>query len=100
MFAGAIMVSEDAGLAKPDPAIFALGACRIGVPADACAFVGDSIATDVRGAQAAGHDGRPVNRRNARPCPAGAFASRPAPTPTCAPSSADAPRPHARLPHL
>lgn len=71
MSAGAIVVSEDVGLAKPDPAIFALGARRIGVPAAACAFVGDSIATDVRGAQAAGMTAVWVNRRDA-PLPAGA----------------------------
>lgn len=71
MPARAIVVSEDVGLAKPDPAIFALGAQRLDVPAEACVFVGDSIDADVRGAQAAGMAAVWIDRRDA-PAPAGA----------------------------
>ncbi len=71
MPARAIVVSEDVGLAKPDPAIFALGAQRLDVPAEACVFVGDSIDVDVRGAQAAGMGAVWIDRRDA-PVPAGA----------------------------
>lgn len=71
MPAGAIVVSEDVGLAKPDPAIFALGARRLGLPAADCVFVGDSLATDVRGALSAGMRAVWLNRRDA-PAPADA----------------------------
>jgi putative hydrolase of the HAD superfamily len=49
-----VVVSEDVGLRKPDPAIFALAARQLGVePADAL-FVGDHPAHDIVGAAAAG----------------------------------------------
>jgi epoxide hydrolase-like predicted phosphatase len=37
----AIVISGDEGLRKPDPAIYELGARRLGLPPDACVFVDD-----------------------------------------------------------
>jgi putative hydrolase of the HAD superfamily len=49
-----LVVSEEVGVAKPDPAIFLLTLARLGVlPAEAL-FVGDSPEYDLRGAAAAG----------------------------------------------
>ncbi|MFL5803745.1 MAG: HAD family hydrolase [Roseiflexaceae bacterium] len=49
-----LIVSEEAGVAKPDPAIFALALAQLGVgPAEAL-FIGDSPEHDLRGAAAAG----------------------------------------------
>jgi putative hydrolase of the HAD superfamily len=49
-----LVVSEEVGVAKPDPAIFMLTLARLGVlPAEAL-FVGDSPEYDLRGAAAAG----------------------------------------------
>jgi putative hydrolase of the HAD superfamily len=51
-----LIVSEEVGFAKPNPAIFALALEQIGVgPAEAL-FVGDSPEHDLRGASAAGMD--------------------------------------------
>jgi putative hydrolase of the HAD superfamily len=49
-----LIVSEEAGVAKPDPAIFGLALAQLGVgPAEAL-FVGDSPEYDLHGAAAAG----------------------------------------------
>jgi putative hydrolase of the HAD superfamily len=49
-----LIVSEEVGVAKPDPAIFAIALEQLGVmPAEAL-FVGDSLEFDLRGAGAAG----------------------------------------------
>ena len=50
-----VVTSPQAGVAKPDPALFehALAVAGDVAPADAV-MVGDSVLTDVRGAQAAG----------------------------------------------
>lgn len=37
----AVVISGDEGLRKPDPAIYALGAERLGLPPEACVFVDD-----------------------------------------------------------
>jgi putative hydrolase of the HAD superfamily len=50
----ALIVSEHAGISKPDPAIFALALEALGVTADAAIMVGDSWQADVAGARAAG----------------------------------------------
>jgi len=42
------------GVAKPDPAIFAFALEGLGLPADAVAYVGDSVTFDVVGARRAG----------------------------------------------
>ncbi len=51
-----VVVSGEVGVAKPDPAIFALTAARLGVAAAACVFV-DDVAGYARGAVAAGMTG-------------------------------------------
>ncbi len=62
----AIVISEAAGVAKPDPRIFALALADLGVDAEATVMVGDSWASDVQGARRGGlrpvwfnPDGRP-----------------------------------------
>ena len=64
----AVIVSGDAGFAKPDARIFGLAAARVGVPAERCLFIGDNRAGDAVGAQAAGMLGVWLNRR-AEPAP-------------------------------
>jgi putative hydrolase of the HAD superfamily len=65
---GAVIISGDAGFAKPDPRIFRLAAEALGVPAERCLFVGDNRPGDAVGAQAAGMVGVWLNRR-AEPAP-------------------------------
>jgi putative hydrolase of the HAD superfamily len=50
----ALVTSRDFGKAKPDPAIFAEGARRLGVPLATTCMVGDRLDTDVAGALNAG----------------------------------------------
>ena len=50
----AVVVSGEVGIAKPDPAVFAIAIDRIGVKPESVWHVGDSLAADVVGAQAAG----------------------------------------------
>jgi putative hydrolase of the HAD superfamily len=49
-----IVVSEDVGAWKPDPAIFRIALERVGVVPEAAVYVGDSAEHDVPGAHAAG----------------------------------------------
>lgn len=49
-----ILVSEEAGVEKPDPAIFRVMERRLGLPADELCYVGDNEVNDVKGARAAG----------------------------------------------
>jgi putative hydrolase of the HAD superfamily len=49
-----VITSAGAGAAKPDPAIFRSALALAGVPAPQALHVGDSLAQDVAGAQAAG----------------------------------------------
>ncbi len=51
-----IVVSEEVGLAKPDPAIFHLALRQIAIPPERALFVGDSLEHDMHGAYAAGLD--------------------------------------------
>jgi putative hydrolase of the HAD superfamily len=53
-FVDVLVVSEEAGMSKPDPAIFRIALDRIGVEAAEAVMVGDSWANDVAGAHAAG----------------------------------------------
>ncbi|MDQ3630600.1 MAG: HAD-IA family hydrolase [Actinomycetota bacterium] len=46
--------SAEAGAAKPDPVIFAAGLALVGQGAEDALMVGDSVACDITGAQAAG----------------------------------------------
>jgi 2-haloacid dehalogenase len=52
----AIMISEELGFAKPDPRFFAAAAAALGLPPADLLCVGDSPASDVAGARAAGID--------------------------------------------
>jgi HAD superfamily hydrolase (TIGR01549 family) len=49
-----LVVSEEAGVSKPDPHIFRLALQRAGATASEAVMVGDSWANDVEGARAAG----------------------------------------------
>lgn len=49
-----LVVSEEAGVSKPDPAIFRVALDRLRVRADETVMIGDSWAADVEGARAAG----------------------------------------------
>jgi putative hydrolase of the HAD superfamily len=49
----AVVISGEVGLRKPDPAIYALAAERLGLPPEEIVFV-DDLAANVRGAVAAG----------------------------------------------
>ena len=51
-----VVISQDVGLTKPDPAIFALAARELGVALSDCIFVGDNPEVDIRGALGAGMD--------------------------------------------
>lgn len=53
-FVDALVVSEEAGVAKPDPAIFTLALDRLGCRAEDAVMIGDSWSADVAGARAAG----------------------------------------------
>jgi len=50
---GAVVVSREVGIAKPDPRIFAIALDQLGVAASDSAFVGDNPKTDITGAHAA-----------------------------------------------
>lgn len=51
---GAIVISSEIGVGKPDPRIFIRAATALGVAPDAAAMVGDSLLRDVAGARRAG----------------------------------------------
>jgi len=51
-----VIDSAVVGVEKPDPAIFALALEALGLSAEHCVYLGDSVYFDVRGAQAAGID--------------------------------------------
>jgi putative hydrolase of the HAD superfamily len=53
-FIDALIVSEEAGTSKPDPAIFAVALERLGYAAGDAVMVGDSWSADIEGARAAG----------------------------------------------
>jgi putative hydrolase of the HAD superfamily len=50
----ALVVSEEAGVAKPDPDIFRIALERLGCEPHEAVMIGDSWAADIRGAAAAG----------------------------------------------
>ena len=45
-----IVTSEEAGVEKPTPHLFELCVEKAGVPAGECAFIGDNLTKDVKGA--------------------------------------------------
>lgn len=51
-----LLISEEAGVAKPDLRIFELALSQLGISPDAALYVGDSIAHDYQGCLAAGID--------------------------------------------
>jgi putative hydrolase of the HAD superfamily len=51
---GAVVMSGEVGIAKPDPAIFRFALDKLGVAPEEVWHVGDSLASDVAGARAAG----------------------------------------------
>jgi putative hydrolase of the HAD superfamily len=53
-YLNAVVISEEAGVAKPDPRIFDIAIGRLGRPREETVMVGDAWATDVAGARAAG----------------------------------------------
>ena len=50
----AVVISEEAGVTKPDPRIFRLALDRLGSPAAETVMIGDAWETDIAGARAAG----------------------------------------------
>ncbi|HEX9095891.1 MAG TPA: HAD family hydrolase [Candidatus Dormibacteraeota bacterium] len=65
----AMVTSRDFGTAKPDPAIYAEGARRLGVPLEETVMVGDRLDTDVAGALNAGIAGVWLRHPGALPFP-------------------------------
>lgn len=59
----AIVISEEIGIAKPDPRIFAPALQKIGMEATDILFVGDSVTSDMAAARNAGMDFCWVNPR-------------------------------------
>jgi putative hydrolase of the HAD superfamily len=57
-----ILISEEVGTAKPNPAIFELACARLGCEPAECVFVGDSWENDVVGSHAAGMKPVWINR--------------------------------------
>ena len=53
-FLDTVVISEEAGVTKPDPRIFRLALERLGRPADETVMIGDAWDTDIAGARAAG----------------------------------------------
>ena len=51
-----VLISEEVGVAKPDSRIFEAALSKLGLPADAVLYVGDSLAHDYQGCLAAGID--------------------------------------------
>ncbi len=64
----ALVISEEAGVRKPDPAIFRLALARCGASANEAVMLGDSWGSDVLGARAAGIRAVWLNRASL-PCP-------------------------------
>ena len=67
---GAVVISAELGVAKPDPAIFRAALDRLGARAADAMHVGDSVEADVAGARAAGLEAVLVTR-NGGPTPDG-----------------------------
>jgi putative hydrolase of the HAD superfamily len=57
-----VIVSGEAGVAKPDAAIFHAACARLGLPPERVAYVGDRYDVDALGAAAAGLRGVWLNR--------------------------------------
>ena len=66
-----LVTSEELGVEKPDPRLFALCAEKAGVPLGDCAFVGDSLEKDALAALRAGMAGLWYCPKDSAPPPAG-----------------------------
>lgn len=66
-----VITSARAGYRKPHPKIFAQALALTGVPAGETVMVGDTLAHDVRGAEALGIHGVLLDRDRSRSAPAG-----------------------------
>lgn len=73
----AVIISGEAGVAKPDPAIFMLAAATADVPPEAAWHVGDSLTADVAGARNAGLGAGVWLNRQAAAHPGDGVAARP-----------------------
>lgn len=62
-----IIVSSEAGFAKPDPRIFRLAAAQLGLAPERCFYTGDRLDTDARAAQATGMRAAWLNRLGSPP---------------------------------
>lgn len=69
-----VVISEEVGVIKPDPAIFAIALERLGCPASAAVMVGDAWKTDILGAHQAGIKAVWLNRFGAA-CPDSSIAT-------------------------
>ena len=58
-----VFVSEEMGLVKPDPAFFEGMLSALGTTAERCLMIGDSVTSDICGANAVGMDCVWLNRR-------------------------------------
>jgi putative hydrolase of the HAD superfamily len=58
----AVVLASDAGVAKPDPGIFARALAKLGVAPEEAIFVGDDARRDLAGARAAGLEGVDASR--------------------------------------
>ena len=67
----AAISSAEAGVAKPDPAIFARALGLVGVPPEAALHAGDDVGADVEGARAAGLRAVLVDRVGGAAAPSG-----------------------------
>ncbi|MEM2638127.1 MAG: HAD family hydrolase [Candidatus Hadarchaeales archaeon] len=63
-----VIAGEDTPAVKPDPGPFLLAAAKLKLKPEECLMVGDKIATDVRGAKAAGMLAALVRRRESENC--------------------------------
>lgn len=68
----AVVLSDDAGVAKPDRRIFDYAVAQAGVAPDACLMVGDNPDTDIVGALAAGWRAALFSPEGGKILPAGA----------------------------
>lgn len=69
-FFRSIVISEEVGIAKPDPRIFQPALAALGLQAADVLYVGDSVTSDMAGARNAGMDFCWLNPKGL-PCPAG-----------------------------
>jgi len=62
-----LLISDDLGVAKPEPAIFERALSALGVPAQRAVYIGNSFANDIEGGAAVGLDTIWLNERGSGP---------------------------------